>query len=205
MRPRGARKLKQSAPSKSVTKAVFSVLAGAFLPANDLSDPAVLSRYETTENLLREYFCFRTSATRREKWQSSAHKELRKTDTGRRVLARRRRQVQKEIDARLLAVLNGVDPRTAFKKGMRRTRGEHLSPARDQSITLEVLRLHKIHGLDESVAKQLVADAYEAQFGESIDIRTVQAAVKKWRDSSCFSDDRLNLYVRMLRVQNLID
>jgi hypothetical protein len=109
-----------------------------------------------------------------------------------------------QVNDLLRAVLKGGDPRKIFKLDRSKKRGERKDSRREQAMCQEVLRLSLLHCVDEATAKEAVAQAFSDRLGVEIGIRTVQRAVKAWRNDPGFRETAIRRYQRLLRLHKLL-
>ena len=112
-------------------------------------------------------------------------------------------RVHERIDDLLRRVLNDEDPRVVFKLDKRKKRGARKDVAREQNMCMEVLRLTRSQGLTEAKAKGLVAQEFATHFG-NIDIKTVERALKAWRNHELFAAKYVDQYTENLRDRQLL-
>jgi hypothetical protein len=183
-------------PEPKVVNAQFMMPGrrGAVNPLFDL-DPGKLS----LEMLLRLHFWHQaTTAQERARWLPYTKGSILKSFV--RGLAASRQAVQREINRRLLQICEGCDPRTVFKFGPQKKRGEHLDPSRNQAMTMEVLRLVQTCGLGEKEACEPVGAFFSV---DSEDV--VRRALRKWRNDPRFSTECVRSYAESLPNLKLID
>jgi hypothetical protein len=162
----------------------------------------------TTEDLLRVYFWHMAKTDKqRARWQPEyppSNTYIMSKRERLRTVQNSKRAVQKEIDRRLLEVFEGKDPRAVFKLGRRKRQGQHVDPVRNQAIAMEVLRLSRSHGLSEARAKDHVAAALSAKFGE-LGMKVIERALKEWRGHPAFSVANIDNYSSYLRALKMIE
>jgi hypothetical protein len=126
---------------------------------------------------------------------------------GRRLEPRERRalyDIQLIVNEKLSALLRGEDARKIFKLDRPKRRGERKDIGREQAMCQEVLRLRYLHDFDEADAKEAVTEKFNKFFDKNIDIRTVQRAVKAWRDAPGFDKLAIETYENRLRLYGLL-
>jgi hypothetical protein len=112
--------------------------------------------------------------------------------------------LQRTVDGLLRDVLNGKDASKVFRLEPKKTRGSRKDIRREQAMCQAVLRLVYLHGVDEPTAKNDVAEAFEAKIGGEINIRTVERALKTWRNDPGFSRAAIANYERSLKLRNFL-